>query len=303
MVVPAPPTFSSITTSSRTIRIDSDSPGGQLVALRSDSVPAAPPGSLVEAAELEQVGRALPGSGGAFSDAADGSPRWYQLALVLGKQALLGDVVEHPGFEDVSEVGVDPHGDRGALVRWRWPAGCTEALVAWRPMSPPTSIDDPMASRKKVTNTAYDIAGGWKLDELPRGQIHFLVRPAARADGLIITMPGCPDTARTSCNGRAVGELSYRLRRAGRRKRNLEIEILGSAKDRPDLYVVGRIGLTAPSSANDGAVLGTLASGTRSLAVPLDELELPLVVALFPAPGHESAVHIEHPVLEERTIS
>ncbi len=302
VVVPEPPTITSISTSGRTIRIVAESAGGnQVMALRCESAPATPPGTVLAAAAVARVGRVLSGAGGAFSDVADGPPRWYQLASVFGAQAVLGEVVEHPGFGDLSDLRVDLDGGVGAVLRWQWPAGCTEVMVAWRVGQPPTSIADPAASTKKVTNTSYDIAGGWHLAELPRGEVHFLVRPAARASGRIFTMPGSPDSARAMCA--ETSELSYRLRRAGRRKRNLEIEVLGGETDRPELYVVGRAGTASPSSADDGSVLGMLSPGSRSLAVPLDDLDLPVVVALFPAPGHESTIRIAHPVIEERTIT
>ncbi len=48
-------------------------------------------------------------------------------------------------------------------LRWTWPAGCTEMMLAWRVDAPPVGAPDSQAQVRKVTNTRYEIDGGVPL--------------------------------------------------------------------------------------------------------------------------------------------
>lgn len=58
----------------------------------------------------------------------------------------------------VTDVRVD-----GNRVIFAWPDGVTEALVVIRADAPPQSPTDPAAWTKKITNTRYDIDGGFAI--------------------------------------------------------------------------------------------------------------------------------------------
>jgi hypothetical protein len=50
-------------------------------------------------------------------------------------------------------------------LRWTWPYGCTEAVVAWSSDGPPAPSDAGGAGSRKVTNTRYDIEHGAPLPD------------------------------------------------------------------------------------------------------------------------------------------
>ncbi|SFO46766.1 hypothetical protein SAMN05660359_03651 [Geodermatophilus obscurus] len=89
-------------------------------------------------------------------------------------------------------TGAARDGDR---LRWTWPEGCTEVVVAVRPDAPPEGPDDPAATRRKVTNSRYDIDGGLPVDGAPG---HVAVFACTRAGGRLLVAGEAPPGARVS---------------------------------------------------------------------------------------------------------
>ncbi|MBW3640498.1 MAG: hypothetical protein KY451_11730 [Actinobacteria bacterium] len=85
------------------------------------------------------------------------------------------------------------HADDGRL-RWDWPPGCTEVLLAWRSDGPPLHPYDPAAQTRKVTNTRYEIDGGAPLS--PERPLHLAVFAATRARGPLQIACEAPASAR-----------------------------------------------------------------------------------------------------------
>ncbi|MGY1815356.1 hypothetical protein [Blastococcus sp. SYSU D00820] len=88
-------------------------------------------------------------------------------------------------------AGLAVDGDR---LRWTWPAGCTEVVVAVRPDAPPEGPDDPAATRRKVTSSRYDIDGGLPLPDA--GSAHVAVFACARSAGRLLVAGEAPPEAR-----------------------------------------------------------------------------------------------------------
>lgn len=87
-------------------------------------------------------------------------------------------------------TGAARDGDR---LRWTWPEGCTEVVVTVRPDAPPEGPDDPAATRRKVTNSRYDIDGGLPLAAAAG---HAAVFACARAGGRLLVAGEAPPGAR-----------------------------------------------------------------------------------------------------------
>ncbi len=88
-------------------------------------------------------------------------------------------------------TGLVRAGDR---LRWTWPAGCTEVVVLVRPDAPPEGPDDPAATRRKVTNSRYDIDGGLPVPAGDPG--HVAVFPCTRVGGRLVVSAEAPEGAR-----------------------------------------------------------------------------------------------------------
>ncbi len=79
-------------------------------------------------------------------------------------------------------------------LRWDWPPGCTEVLLAWRSDGPPAHPFDLAAQTRKVTNTRYEIDGGAALP--PERPLHLAVFAATRVRGPLQFACEAPAVAR-----------------------------------------------------------------------------------------------------------
>ena len=113
-------------------------------------------------------------------DALAGGPRWYLPVTVAGDDAVAGVATGHPGLPPVTDLEVGD-GDGHVLVRWTWPAGCTEARVSWR--GPDGS------GEVKVTNMKYEIDGGYRLVAGSPGSYEIAVVPGARLGRELVWAP------------------------------------------------------------------------------------------------------------------
>jgi hypothetical protein len=111
-------------------------------------------GALV--ADPDALGVVVPAAGpGTAVDRRTSGRATYVVLTLDGGTAVAGAAVVVVDVPPVRRLRVEA----GRLL-WDWPAGLTEVLVVWRADRPPTRPDDPGASRRKVTNTRYEIDGG-----------------------------------------------------------------------------------------------------------------------------------------------
>ncbi|MEJ7783681.1 MAG: zinc ribbon domain-containing protein [Solirubrobacteraceae bacterium] len=73
--------------------------------------------------------------------------------------------VAEPPAVVIDQVAADREDDVRVRVTWRWPAGITEAYVAFD-QSPPAAASAP---GRKITNMRYELDGGALLDDIPSG--------------------------------------------------------------------------------------------------------------------------------------
>ncbi len=154
-------------------------PVGSVVIYRTDSIPAQPPGSILDARSLDRLGQKVrPAGAGLAVDARPGGVSYYVPVTVVGSLASLGTASLHIGLADVAGLNAESDGD-DVVLRWRWPAGCTEALVIWRRDRAPLGPDD-ATEKAKTTNMKYDITGGWRFTPEGGEPYHFAVVAGAR---------------------------------------------------------------------------------------------------------------------------
>lgn len=180
-----------------TVTVPPSDPGVEAVVLRAAAAPTVAPGTVVDDAARRAIGGTLAGSGGTAYDAADGGPRWYVPVYAVRGQNVVGPAVAHPGVAEVEDLRVEA-GPDGPIVRWGWPAGCTEAVIHWSTGTDPVVPGGPGVTESRTTNTAYEINGGWRPPGVTAGPLSVLVLAAARIDGRRVPVPGWSDAARAT---------------------------------------------------------------------------------------------------------
>lgn len=196
--LPAAPPAPRIIPDGRSIRVTvvAPDPPAQPIVLRAAEAPTVTPGSVVPATELRAIGGRMASRDGTAFDTADGRPRWYVPVYVVEETAVIGEAVAHPGVGEITGVNVTTD-DRGLVVHWSWPEGCTEAVVHWARDRRSVEPGAPGNAESRITNTAYDIDGGWHPG-IPTGPISVLVLAAGRVDGQRVTVPTWTDTSRAA---------------------------------------------------------------------------------------------------------
>jgi hypothetical protein len=139
------------------------------------------PGSVVP--DPAACGEVVPGMGpGLAVDRRPSAPTRY-VALTIDGVAVAGAATWYLDLPPVSGLRA---GD--GLLRWDWPAGCTEVMVVWRTDAPPESAADPAAGSRKVTNTRYTLDGGFALP--PERPLHVAVFTCTRMNGALAAAVG-----------------------------------------------------------------------------------------------------------------
>lgn len=75
-------------------------------------------------------------------------------------------------------------------LRWTWPPGCTETIVAWSSAGPPTAPDASGVGSRKVTNTRYEIDHGVQAPDQRPLDVAVFVCTRDRAGRLIVATAG-----------------------------------------------------------------------------------------------------------------
>lgn len=300
-VVPLAPRLTFGASTERTITAHVESPTAGVVVRSSVEDPGLAPGAIIDARMLARIGTEVPvDESGVCTADNPGRPVWLIAAAQFQTQAVVGEAAIHPGLGEVKELRAAA--EQGALaVRWQWPLGCTESFVVVRAGTPPVGVDDPAAICSKVTNTKYDIAGGWLLPNPAAGRLHVLVRPFRRVDNDIIALPGAPASARAETLVTELPELSYKVRRVGLRKRELRIDISTELPEHPRLMVMSR--QADADDSTEPTIIGELPAGTASVTLPLEGLRMPAVILVRPAQGSADGFRITDPDLDQRTLS
>lgn len=142
-----------------------------------DGVRPPTPGTVVT--DPAGLGEVVPGMGpGLAVDRRPSGPTRY-VALTIDGAAVAGADTWYLDLPLVTRLQAADDG----LLRWDWPAGCTEVMVAWRTDAPPEAAGDPAAGSRKVTNTRYNIDGGFAPP--PERPLHVAVYACTRFGGAL----------------------------------------------------------------------------------------------------------------------
>lgn len=144
-------------------------------------------GSVVD--NPEALGVPVPSMGpGLAVDARPSTPICEYVVLTEDGPVVAGAsaaYVELPAVDDLQVTD--------GRLRWTWPPACTEVVVLYRADAPPVGSEDPQATRRKLTNTRYEIDGGLALPDSP---VHVAVFSCVRRGSRLFVATEAPSTAR-----------------------------------------------------------------------------------------------------------
>ena len=149
------------------------------------------PGTVVD--DADRLGVPVPAMGpGLAVDAHQAAAVTDYVVLSIGRTAAVAGAssayVRLPAASGL-------HWSEG-MLRWTWPPGCTEVVVLSRADAPPAGPDDPLASRRKVTNTRYELDAGLPVAE--PAPLHVAVFACIRRAGRLYVASEASATARTT---------------------------------------------------------------------------------------------------------
>ncbi|OAA22006.1 hypothetical protein UG55_10528 [Frankia sp. EI5c] len=129
----------------------------------------------------------IAGVGGVWSTPA----RWPDPGLTAGQagqptRAAASFEVPPPGPRTAADE-VGPAGDLRVVAGrlcWNWPVGCTEMMVTVRADIPPAGAQELGSTTRKVTNTRYDIDGGFMLPDVR--PLHVAIFACVRERGELV---------------------------------------------------------------------------------------------------------------------
>lgn len=226
---------------------------------------------LVAAAAARSVGT---GRRRVIDAAAAGRVVYTPVTRVDGR-AVVGAPLDHLAIGRIEDLTAEDRGD-GVSVRFALPAGVTEAFVAWRSDAAPTSPADPRASVAKVTNTKLEIGGGFLVPVPADGRgLWVAVWPAVRIAGSGQPVAGPHAGVLPVRQARAV-QVCYTVRRAGLRRRTVQVDVDAYPDPLPHLVLVARAGTEPPISPGAGIVLGRVGGdGATSASLQVAPESLP----------------------------
>ncbi len=259
-------------------------PSGEVRIYAADAAdsPLAAPDTEADLAELARRGRYVGAGTRRVVDEHARGMTTYTSVTVDGGQAVAGPSLVYlpvgaPGNAAVTDTGSE------LVLTFTLPPGVTEAVVAGRRDGPPSGPHDPAAQTWSTTNTKLEIDHGLHVPAPQDGRgWYFSIHSVLRDGSAKLAAPaGVQLKARDATPVTA----SYSVRRSGRVKKNIVIEVTGT--DRlPELVVMTKQG-AIPASVTDGAEAGRMPGGSRTarIEVPAGALALPAGLRVFPAAG------------------
>lgn len=224
---------------------------------RAPQPPPWPSGTVIPAAGLARLGPVL--SLRSLTVAVDPAPppglSFYLPVTLAGDHATIGSVHRYAAIADVSGLQVEDFGSY-ALLRWSWPAGCSQVVLAFGSATFPVAPDDPRATCRRITRAEYDRNGGFHLDNPDQAPHFFAVFAVGQVEGEPAFAPGISPGARAVVREKACAAVSYSIHRQWLRRRlTLELRTDLAVEPLPPLVLVAKPGELQPLQAEDGTVL------------------------------------------------
>lgn len=264
------------------LRVDVEwPPAGTVSVVRCDAEPAVSCGDRLDPAALSDLGKVLVAERSGVRDWPPSGVCWYLPVTIAGGLAVAGRPVRHLALPEVTNVAaVEASGQ--VRLTWEWPDGVRMAKVVWRRDRQPMDPDEPGADTAWVRFGEYRDNGGFTIDGTS-GALFAAVVPGTRVDGELVAGTSIGKGSRAALRSAAKADLRYAVRRAGMRRKRLEIEVEAPpGVTPPPLVLVGRNGDLLPRTATEGDVLARLGGeGSLSSSIDLSGRARPLTVRLF----------------------
>ncbi len=265
------------------VLIDLDRPAAGTVSIvRCANEPPVSHGDRVDPSGLAGYGRVLSVGADGARDAAASGVCWYLPVTVAGGTAVAGRATRHLALSDIKNVtGLETPGQ--LRLTWEWPADVRIAKVVWRHDRQPSGPDEPGAESAWVRLGEYRDNGGFTIDTGGQASVFVAVVPAIRADGDLVAGTSIAKSSRLSVTSAQKADLRYLVRRAGMRKKRLEVEVSApNGVTPPSLVLVARSGDLLPRTAAEGDVLARLGGGAPLVSsIDISRRARPLAVRLF----------------------
>jgi hypothetical protein len=257
-------------------------PVGSIAVLRCTEEPKVELGEAVDPQRLADFGRVLATEGRGARDTTAGGICWYLPVTIAGGAAVAGRARRHLALTDIANVKAVQHA-REVRVTWAWPDGVRLAKVIWRHDRQPEGPDDAAAESAWMRLGEYRDHGGFTIDAPGSKPVFIAVVPGIRVDDTLLAGTTIPRAARAAIRPTATIDLRYSIRRAGMRKKRLEVRVdVPAGSEPPGLVLVVRTGDLLPRHASDGEVIARLGGGEPlTSTIDLSGRPRPLAVRLF----------------------
>lgn len=171
-------------------------------------------------------------------------------------RAKFGAVLQHASIAEVSGFSVQDF-DSYALVRWSWPAPCSQVTLAWRADGYPAGPTDSRATCRRITRAEYDRHGGVQLDGLAKTSLYFTVFAMGRVGQELAFATGKSAGARGTLLRRTAPAVFYRIKRQWLRRHHMTLELSTEVviETLPPLVLVAKPGELQPIQPDDGTVV------------------------------------------------
>jgi hypothetical protein len=292
-----------------------DVPGGVLVTfprpvsgtvsiLRCDKEPGVTTGESLDPGILSSLGSELAVGADGARDTISGGVRWYLPVTVAGGAAVAGRAVRHLALAPVTNVKAEQASGR-AKITWEWPDNVRLARVLWRHDQQPARIDEPGTEAAWVRKGEYLDNGGFTIESTAGQSVFVAVVSGLLVDGERIAGTVITKSARAAARKTTRTQVRYSVRRAGLRKRRLEVEVdlpVGTAA--PAMVLVARGGDLLPRTSGEGQELARF-GGDQPLNATIDisARERPITVRMFLATTSASnAFQLTDPGIDDLLI-
>lgn len=279
-------------------------PSGTVTVVRCDDAPPVVAGETLNPGVLSTLGRELPMSADGARDGISTGVCWYLPVTVAGGMSVAGRAIRHLALAPLTGVRAEQGGNE-VRVTWEWPEGIRLARVLWRLDAQPMGPDQPGVESVWVRKGQYLDDGGFAIESERGRSVFVAVVSALFVDGERISGAIIAKSARAAVRNVERAGLSYSVRRAGMRKKRLEVEVSApEGRPAPALVLVARDGDLLPRTAKEGEEIARF-GGDQPLTATVDisGRGRPLTVRMFLSAGSAAeAFQLTDPAIDDLVV-
>jgi hypothetical protein len=244
-------------------------PSGTVSILRCDQEPGVAPGDSLDPGAIGSLGRELPVGADGARDTTTRGVCWYLPITVAGGSAVAGQAVRHLALAPIANVKAEQRSGQ-VKVTWEWPDGVKLARVLWRSDQQPTRPDETGAQASWVRKGEYLDNGGFTIESDVARSLFVAVASGLLVDGERVSGTVITKSARAAVRTTTKTNVTYSVRRAGMRKKRLEVTVdVPAGQQAPAMVLVAREGDLLPRTPGEGQELARL-GGDQPLSATID---------------------------------